>query len=63
MPSLTIAEGSSPSMRLPSKVIEPLRIRLRPVMARRIDDLPAPFAPMSATVSPWLRSIDTPFSA
>ena len=50
-------------MRLPSKVIEPLRIRLRPVIARRIDDLPAPFAPISATVSPSSRSIDTPFSA
>ena len=60
MPSLTIAAGSSPSMRWPSKAIEPLRIRLRPVMARRIDDLPAPFAPMSATVSPSLTSIETP---
>ncbi len=50
-------------MRLPSKVIAPFRMRLRPVIARRIDDLPAPFAPMRATVSPSLSSIDTPFSA
>ena len=63
MPSLTIAAGSRPSIRWPSKVMEPLRILLRPVIARRIEDLPAPFAPMSATVSPWLSSIETPFSA
>ena len=50
-------------MRRPSKVIEPLRILRKPVMARRIDDLPAPFAPISATVSPSLSSTDTPFSA
>ena len=32
-------------------------------MARRIEDLPAPLAPISATVSPSSTSIETPFSA
>ena len=32
-------------------------------MARRIDDLPAPLAPISATVSPSFNSMETPFSA
>ena len=63
MPILTMASGATRSMRLPSKVISPLRRRARPVIARRIDDLPAPLAPMSATVSPSPTSIEMPFSA
>ena len=33
--------------------------KIRPVIARRIEDLPAPFAPISATVSPSISSSDT----
>ena len=63
MPILTMASGAAPSIRFPAKCTVPLRSRRRPVMARRIELLPAPLAPISATVSPSPTSIDTPFNA
>ena len=63
MPIFTISSGLRPSMRRPWKWISPFLIFLNPVIARRIDDLPAPFAPIKATVSPSSAYNETPFSA
>ena len=50
-------------MSRPSKRIRPSRGRLSPLMARSVDDLPAPFAPISVTISPAPTRSETPFSA
>ena len=47
----------------PSKRIVPWRGRLMPLIARSVVDLPAPFAPMSVTISPWPTVSVTPLSA
>ena len=50
-------------MSLPSKRIVPWRGWLRPLIDRSVVDLPAPFAPISVTISPSWTSIEMPFSA
>ena len=47
----------------PSKVMEPLAAFSSPVMVRSVVVLPAPFAPISETISPSFTVIETPFSA
>ena len=42
--------------------IEPLSIGIRPLMQRRIVDLPEPDGPMMHTTSPFATSNDMPFS-
>ena len=63
MPRRTIWSGERPSMRSPSKWISPLDGRFNPVMARSVVVLPAPLAPISATISPLSTVMVTPFSA
>ncbi|MCY1460239.1 hypothetical protein D9M71_777840 [compost metagenome] len=50
-------------MSSPSKVIVPCFARGLPQTVISSVVLPAPFAPISVTISPWLTSTDTPFSA
>jgi hypothetical protein len=50
-------------MSLPLKTIEPSRGRLSPLIDRSVVDLPAPFAPISVTISPSRTSSEIPFSA
>ena len=50
-------------MSVPAKVIVPLRARGLPKMVIISVDLPAPLAPISATISPSLTDTSTPFSA
>ena len=50
-------------MSRPSKRIRPCRGRLSPLIARSVVDLPAPFAPISVTISPAPTRSETPFSA
>ena len=63
IPLLTIVCGAAVVMSPPSKRIEPCRGRLRPLIARSVVDLPAPFAPISVTISPAPTRSDTPLSA
>ena len=48
---------------LPWKRIDPCRGRLRPLIARSVVDFPAPFAPISVTISPSPTASEMPFSA
>jgi hypothetical protein len=50
-------------MSRPSNVMVPLRARGLPQMVIISVDLPAPLAPISATISPWPTSTSTPLSA
>ena len=50
-------------MSWPRKVIDPSRGWLSPLIERSVVDLPAPFAPISVTISPSRTSIEMPFSA
>ena len=52
-----------PVMSWPRNVIFPARGRSMPAMVRMSDDLPAPFAPTMATISPCGTSSDTRSSA
>jgi hypothetical protein len=45
---------------LAAKLIAPERGVSSPAIARKVVDLPAPFAPISATISPSLTSIEMP---
>ena len=63
IPLLTIVCGAAVAISRPSKRIEPCRGRLRPLIARRVVDLPAPFAPINVTISPSPTVSETPFSA
>ena len=47
----------------PSNVIAPRRGDTRPEMARIVVDLPAPFEPISVTISPSCTSSEMPFTA
>ena len=58
-PRATISSGRSPSIRRPSRTISPAASRASPVIARNVVVLPAPFAPMRATMSPSSSSTDT----
>ena len=50
-------------MSLPWKRIVPRRGWLSPLIERSVVDLPAPFAPISVTISPSRTSSEIPFSA
>ena len=63
MPILTTLCGGSSVMSVPWKWIVPSRGWLRPLIERSVVDLPAPFAPISVTISPSCTSIEIPFSA
>ena len=63
IPPLTIACGVAVVMSAPLKRIVPCRGRLRPLIARSVVDLPAPFAPISVTISLLPTVSETPFSA
>jgi hypothetical protein len=45
------------------KTIRPVRGGTMPEIERSVVDLPAPFAPMSVTISPSLTSSEMPLSA
>ena len=63
MPRFTIVCGAAPVMSSPWKRIEPWRGLLMPLIARSVVDFPAPFAPISVTISPARTSREMPFSA
>ena len=63
MPSFTTSCGGSVVMSWPRKTMRPRRGGLRPLIERSVVDLPAPFAPISVTISPSRTSSETPFSA
>ena len=48
---------------VPRKTTRPPALGTRPVMARRVEVLPAPFGPMMATTSPSATSREIPFTA
>ena len=50
-------------MSSPRNTIVPLRGWLSPLIERSVVDLPAPFAPISVTISPSLTVSETPLSA
>ena len=61
MPSAAIFSVASPSMRWPEKRISP-RVRTRPLSARKVVVLPAPFAPRIVVMPPSVTSNAMPFS-
>ena len=63
MPIFTTLWGASFVMSLPWKWIVPCRGWLRPLIDRSVVDFPAPFAPMSVTISPSPTVIEIPLSA
>ena len=63
MPRPTIRLAPMPPMPLPSKLIKPLRGLSRPETVFSVVDLPAPFAPISVTISPSLTSKEMPLMA
>ncbi len=54
--------GVSPAIEWPSNTIVPFLGRRKPLMVRSVVLLPAPFAPIIATISPRSTSSDTPCS-
>jgi len=50
-------------MSRPSNAIVPVRARIRPEIVRSSVVFPAPFAPISVTISPGCATMPTPFSA
>ena len=63
IPFLTIVCGEAFVMSSPWNVIVPWRGWLRPLIERSVVDLPAPFAPISVTISPAPTLSETPLSA
>ncbi len=63
MPPATIVCGDAEVMSRPSNRIVPWRGRLSPLIARSVVDLPAPFAPISVTISPAPTRREMPLSA
>jgi len=59
-PCATIAEGRARAISLPAKRIAPCQARNTPEIARLSVDLPAPFAPSTATISPSFTARLTP---
>ena len=55
--------GGSPVMSSPSKMIRPVVGRITPVMQLKNVDLPAPFGPMMARISPGCTVMQTLLSA
>src|SRR6266705_2635042 len=60
MPRATMASGAHPVMSRPSRVTEPSIGLSNPKIALMRVDFPAPFGPMTATISPESRESDTP---
>jgi len=60
MPRVTIWCGGRPSIRLPRNTISPCRGFKSPEIVRSVVDFPAPFEPMSVTISPSSIDIVTP---
>ena len=63
MPSRTMSCGGVSPISCPSNLIEPSRGGVRPEIERSVVDLPAPFEPISVTISPSFTSSVMPFSA
>src|SRR4029079_10730981 len=63
MPSSTSSSGARPARDFPSNLIVPTDGLTSPEIAFSVVDLPAPFAPISATISPRLISISIPCKA
>jgi hypothetical protein len=63
IPSPTMSCGSAFVMSCPANEIRPSRGWLRPLIERRVVDLPAPFEPIRVTTSRSRTSIETPLSA
>ena len=63
MPIVRMRCGDARVMSTPSKRIVPLAGGSRPEMALRVDDLPAPLAPMTVTSSPLRTFSETPLMA
>jgi hypothetical protein len=63
MPRATMRWAGSFRIDVPAKVISPRRAGRSPEMARRVVDLPAPFAPISVTISPSSTRRSTSFRA
>ncbi len=59
----TISCGGLLVMSSPMNRIVPVLGWLSPLTERRVVDFPAPFAPMSVTISPSRTSSEMPFSA
>ena len=63
MPSRTMSWGAVSEISSPSKRTEPWRGGVSPEIERSVVDLPAPFEPISVTISPSSTVIETPLSA
>ena len=63
MPSFTISCAGRSVMSSPPNRMLPSRGWLRPLIERSVVDLPAPFAPISVTISPSRTSSEMPLSA
>ena len=63
MPRFTISCAGTPAMSWPWKSMAPVFGFRRPEIVRSVVDLPAPFAPMSVTISPSSTSREMPLSA
>ena len=63
MPISTMSCGPRRVMSLPRNTIRPRLGVLRPLIERSVVDLPAPFAPISVTISPSFTFSETPFNA
>ena len=55
--------GKSTTLRSVNGLIHPRRGAFSPLIERSVVDLPAPFAPISVTISPSLTSREIPLSA
>ncbi len=53
MPARAIVSGFLPTIDAPARRMSPDLGRTRPVIACRVVDLPAPFGPISPTISPF----------
>ena len=63
MPWRTTCSAGVPPMAAPLKLIVPAEGAVRPAMARRVVDLPAPLEPISETMAPSGTDSDTPLRA
>ena len=63
MPFATTSWAGVPSRRWPSNQISPSRGRRSPLIVLSVVDLPAPFEPISVTISPSSIVIEMPLRA
>jgi hypothetical protein len=63
IPSRTTSCGAVSLISSPANRMEPCAGGVSPEMERSVVDLPAPFEPISVTISPSSTVIDTPLSA